>query len=1148
MTSNFSDFYSSLDIDPVKRGKQFEHFVKWFLKADPEWATQVDLIWLWEEWPERWGADCGIDLVFRHKNGEHWAVQAKCYSPDYDITKHDVDKFLSESNRPLIQHRLLIATTNRIGGNAKQVCDGQEKPVIRFLLSDFERSVLEYPANLGELSQAKRKAPPEPRDHQIEAITAVVQGLQAADRGQLIMACGTGKTYVTLWIKEQLAAQRTLVLVPSLGLLSQLLREWTFAAATSFEVLCVCSDQTVGSKSNDEAIHSVADLAFPVTSDANEVKRFLSGAGNRVVFSTYQSSSVIAATQADTTTPAFDLVVADEAHRCAGKVGSEFTTILDNTLIRSTKRLFATATPRTYSSTIHKAAEERGVEVVGMDNATLFGEVLYALPFGKAIENKLLTDYRVVIIGVDDPTIAEWIANRELVTTNTGIETDSESLAAQIGLLKAIKDYDLKRIISFHSRVNRAEAFATDIKKIMNWISDAHRPSGALRTDFVSGNMPANKRKIKLDQLKALSADSRGVLSNARCLSEGVDVPSLDGVAFIDPRSSQVDIIQAVGRAIRLSPDKKIGTIVLPVFIAAGDDASSSIEASHFKPIWDVLNALKAHDDVLAYELDQARTGLGKNHGSSVGIDELGKIYIDLPATVDHSFGSALRTHLVEQVTEPWNSWFGKLQAYKEQFGHCNVVKDEAKYSRLSAWVIAQRTRKVNGTLTEMQATRLDEIGLVWNLNDAAWEVQFEKLHEFMHHRGHCNVVKGEADLNALAQWVSVVRRRKKTHTLSEERIERLNALGFVWDFQQTKSDETWMKWYRELEQYTHEIGNPHVPRTHTNSKLASWVWLQRQRRERDCSAGKKLTAIQVESLNKLGFHWDGHERYWLEAIEKLKEFKAKFGHCNIELERDDYASLSAWLATQRAYKKEGRLDVARIKLLDEVGVAWESGSLWDTRWNEMYEQLGQYYEQHGNSDLPYRRDGSRKLSTWVANQRKNYKNKSLSDEQIRFLDKINFNWKIREKGSWEDRLAEVTAFKEKHGHCNIPLSLTDPPKLSGFVNATRDQKRRGALSAERVAKLDAVGFVWHAKGSKIGEDGMNEAWKERFDELLGYKKIHGNCEVPMKRKAHEEYAQLGNWVKSQRDTKKSGKLHPERIRLLEEVGFTWEMLKRKIS
>ena len=896
MTSLFSDFYSSLDADSARRGKQFKHFVKWFLKADPEWATQVDQVWLWDEWPERWGMDCGIDLVFRHKNGENWAVQAKCYSPYYHITKHDVDKFLSESNRKGIHHRLLIATTYFIAGNARQVCDAQEKSVVRFLLSDFERAALDYPANLGELAQAKRKAPPTPRDHQNEAITAVALGLQTVDRGQLIMACGTGKTYVTLWIKEHLDAQRTLVLVPSLGLLSQILREWTFAAATPFEVLCVCSDQTVGAKGNGEAIHSVADIAFPVTSDANEVKNFLSGAGNRVVFSTYQSSAVIAAAQADPAIPAFDFVVADEAHRCAGKVGSDFTNILDNAQIRSAKRLFATATPRTYSSNVKKTAEERGVEVVGMDNATLFGEVLYALPFGKAIESKLLTDYRVVIVGVDDPTIAQWIVNRELVTTGTGIETDSESLAAQIGLLKAIKDYDLKRIISFHSRVNRAEAFTTDIQNTMAWIDDEHRPSGTLRADFVSGNMSANKRKIKLDQLKALSADERGMLSNARCLSEGVDVPSLDGVAFIDPRSSQVDIIQAVGRAIRLSPDKKVGTIVLPVFIAAGKNAEDTIEASHFSPIWDVLNALKAHDDVLAYELDQLRTGLGKKPGAGVSADGLGKIMIGLPVTVDQAFGRALRTHLVEQVTESWHGWFGKLLAYKERFGHCNVVTGEIAYRDLASWASSQRVRK-------------------------------------------------------------------NREELSEERIKRMNAIGFVWDFRQQKSDETWMGWYRELEKYTYENGHSNVPRTHFNTKLASWVWIQRLRRERPYGKVKVLTDEQVERLNKLNFSWDPREGMWLAQLEQLKKFQKNFGHCNVELERDSYDSLLRWLTTQRADKKKGVLQADRETMLNEIGVAWVAADMLDAMWRERYKQLKQYHAEHGNLDLPITYKGNRQLS-----------------------------------------------------------------------------------------------------------------------------------------------------------------------------------------
>jgi predicted helicase len=226
----FSDFLSTFDPDSGKRGKQFEHFVKWFLRNDPEWATQVDEVWLWNDYPGQWGRDCGVDLVFKDKNEKTWAVQAKCYSPNHEITKSDVDKFLSESNRKEIHHRLLIATTDRIGANARQVLDGQEKSVIRYHLSHFESTAVDYPDSIERLSVGKRKPPPEPRPHQIEAIDNVISGFQTTDRGQLVMACGTGKTFVCLWVKERLKAKTTLVLVPSLGLLSQILNDWTFAA------------------------------------------------------------------------------------------------------------------------------------------------------------------------------------------------------------------------------------------------------------------------------------------------------------------------------------------------------------------------------------------------------------------------------------------------------------------------------------------------------------------------------------------------------------------------------------------------------------------------------------------------------------------------------------------------------------------------------------------------------------------------------------------------------------------------------------------------------------------------------------------------------------------------------------------------------
>jgi superfamily II DNA or RNA helicase len=1120
--ATFLELYQSLDEDPLKRGKQFEKFAKWFLKNDPEWSTQVDQVWLWEEYPNRWGIDCGIDLVFQHKNGETWAVQAKCYSSNHDITKHDVDKFLSESNRKGIDKRLLIATTDRIGKNAIQVCEAQEKTVVRFLLSDFERSEIEYPLCYKDLKHGKRKEAPKPRPHQLEAIATVTENFQNTERGQLIMACGTGKTFTTLWIKEELASNRTLVLLPSLSLLSQTLREWTFAASQPFDVLCVCSDETVGKRGEDEVIHSVSELAFPVTSDTEEIRRFIKRDGDKVIFSTYQSSPLVADAQANQSIPAFDLVVADEAHRCTGKVSSAFSTVLDNNRINATKRLFATATPRTYTASVKKTAEDRGIEVVGMDDEAVFGKVLYSLPFGEAIRQNLLTDYQIVIIGVDSPMIAEWIKNRELIKTDSGIENDAESMAAQIGLLKAIKDYDLKRVISFHSRISRAESFKEDMYQILNWIGEEHRPSGELWTDFVSGAMPTDRRRQKLDHLKGLGQNERGLLTNARCLSEGVDVPSLDGVAFIDPKNSQVDIVQAVGRAIRLSLDKKVGTIILPVFIAPGADPVNSIEASYFKPIWDVLSALKAHDNVLAAELDSIRTGLGRHLGN-VSPHTLQKIIIDLPSTVDQNFTNVLRTHIVEHVTESWNFWYGLLESFVKFEGHCIVPQQYTVkvIYRLGFWVSNQRQRKIR--LSNEQISRLEVLpGWVWDTREAQWEEGFLHLKVFVAKEANCSIpaLYVMDDGYRLGAWVC--RQRRFKNQLSQQQISRIEKLpGWVWDV----FSEQWDDGFRHLNEYIELEGTSRIDNEYKTLEgfcLGAWVSTQRSRKN-SMSIDRRM---RLEALP--GWAWNVIDEQWEECFRYLEDFSNLKGVCKIssKYKTSDGFRLGSWVNKQRSRKNSMSID-RRMHLEALPGWAW---NVIDEQWEEGFSHLKKLVNKQGHCKikLSYITEEDFRLGSWVNKQRS--KKNELSDEKIAQLESLfGWIWDAR-SDNWTQGFRYLVEFVEREGHCRVAAKwkAADGYCLGNWVNAQRNAKE--SLITERKMRLEALpGWSWGVR---------EDLWEEYFKCLEAFAEPEGHCSVTRNHVTTDGH-RLGQWVNNQRSRKNI--LSKERVAKLEFLpGWMW--------
>jgi superfamily II DNA or RNA helicase len=647
------------DAEGTLFGRDFEWVCQWYLEHAPLYRGKFRRVYRWSEWPDRWGPDCGIDLIAETHDGRLWAIQAKAVSPDHTITKAEIDSFLSESNRRQIAFRLLIATTDKIGSNARRTIDQQAKHASIVGRGDLLAADIAWPSTIGGKAPRPKRA--KQRPHQRAAITATVRGFRRHPRGRLIMACGTGKTLTGLWIHERLKSRRTLLLVPSISLVQQNLREWGRHAKEDFDFLVVCSDESVASNREDPALRYIAELGIDVTTDPRDIAAFLAKRRRQpaVVISTYQSSDRVSAGQRRAKKP-FDLALCDEAHRLVGDMRGKFATVLDDGKILCRRRLFMTATPRYFTQRAKDRGAEQDIDLVSMDDESLFGPEFHVLSFHDAITAKpdpLLTDYQVVVIGVTDAEAKAWVADAELVRTEGGLETDARTLAAQIGLAKAVKEYNLTRMITFHRSIRRAARFVDDsardsLPAVIEHLRPASRPTGRLWARHVSGETPASKRASLVKELGDLPTGVRGLISNCACLGEGVDVPALDGIAFIDPKGSVVDIIQAVGRVIRKAPNKKTGTIIIPVFVDESEDEDHALESSAFQPVWQVLKALRAHDRRLADELDQLRTSLGRQPTPGQRIKLPANIVLNVPRLLLKDFEQAFYARAVMAASE----------------------------------------------------------------------------------------------------------------------------------------------------------------------------------------------------------------------------------------------------------------------------------------------------------------------------------------------------------------------------------------------------------------------------------------------------------------------------------------------------------------
>lgn len=627
------------------KGTYFERLSIAYLTHDPVQLEQYEDVKPYATWAmeQGWdGRDTGIDLVAKLKDEDGYAaIQCKFYDAAYRIRKEDIDSFISASGKEPFKRRVIIDTTERTWSeNAETMIRGQAIPTIRIGLNDLQESPIlwETFSADGEVVLADKKTL---RTHQKEALRDVRAGLTEADRGKMIMACGTGKTFTSLKIAEDLAGQGKLVLflVPSLALMAQTVREWTGDTATPLRSFAVCSDTQVGKRrasNNDIAEIDILDLAFPASTDAAKLAEGVNHQAPdkmTVVFATYQSIQVIADAQKQHGFPEFDLIICDEAHRTTGAtlVGddeSNFVKVHDNDVIQGKKRLYMTATPRIFGDNVKAKADEADAVLASMDDEDLFGKTLFYRGFSWAVQNNLLTDYKVIVLAMDEGLISTGVQKRLADSASELVLDDATKI---VGCYKALTKTDMKADVAADPNpMRRALAFCKDIRssKLIRAefsavvdeflgddpiLDDIEEDDDQLRCEIehVDGTFNAKERGRLLDWLKAEAGDHTcRILTNARCLSEGVDVPALDAIMFLHPRKSQIDVVQSVGRVMRKTDTKKMGYVILPVGVPAGVPPEQALaDNEKFRVVWQILNALRAHDDRFDATINKASLG-----------------------------------------------------------------------------------------------------------------------------------------------------------------------------------------------------------------------------------------------------------------------------------------------------------------------------------------------------------------------------------------------------------------------------------------------------------------------------------------------------------------------------------------------------------
>lgn len=1049
----------------TEAGKLFEYFAKYFFICNPLYQNEYKEVWLFDEIPMDIKielninhTDHGIDLLLQDNNNSFIAVQCKFKNDENCKLGWSKDKLanlfgFASSNK--IDKLIIFSNASEIDDTAKDRTDSLCFLSIKDLLeldSDFFASLREYLKNSKKVSYTKKS----PRPYQKEIINTVSSYFLENNRGKLILPCGTGKTLISLWIRESLNVNLTLFLVPSLNLIRQTKNEWIKESNTPFDYIIVCSEMDIDKEEDSSNIH-LYDLDSFVIDNPSEIKKFIKNetSNKKVIFSTYQSFYKIIEAYNENL-PAIDLAICDEAHRTASIDCGVFPLIhKDTEKMHIAKRLYMTATPRVYSQTIKKNIEETGILLFDMSDETTYGKEIYRMSFAEAIQQNILVDYQIVCLGVADDKLYSLIKKNYYIDQNNSITDYVNNYAVK----HAFEKYSIKHAITFHSKVKQAQLFSERNKEIC----------ANIKSYFVSGKLPSSKRSIILNAFKN---SERAVVANARCLTEGVDIPSVDAVFFCDPKKSKVDIVQAAGRTLRKdkkNPDK-IGKIIIPIYLKKEADIEEEIDTSIFNDVIKIIRSIADHDERLQDEINNiAYKQANNNPGhSKIQFDYDSKSKLNDLLTFENirkNIETALFTEIVTKNSNTWELFYKELKDYL--CTHNNMFPTQTDNSRLATWCSQQRTNYSKNVLSVEKIKKLESVNFSWDFQADKWNDHFNLLIKFLEdHNGKWPSQRASNESErALANWMYQIGNDYRDGKLKQDRYDKLSAIGYIFE------DRKWMTSFEKAKRAIEELG--HFP--NQNEDKTNYNWLLKQYNEYN-SNKEKLKQNRIKCLEEIKIQdfkiIDLNKESWNDKFLSLKDFYEKngtFPNYNDKIGSKNEVDYGPWARSQITSYKAGKLSNDKISQLESIGFEWFDDGRKKSpvkKWDKTFESLKQWLVTH-NGAFPNNSSSKDPLEIELIkfiNKNKNWNKEDFPKDRKQKLDSIDFGrYKNPQKEKldkqWNENFEKVKEQLKTYGRIQYTVDGKVSP-LSRWISNQKEQFKKNKLSEERIKQLKEIGII----------------------------------------------------------------------------------------